>query len=217
MKPYRQELEAEARATVRFETAPGEQMQIDFGERLVEIGGNEVRVYLFVATLGYSRRHHVRAFRNERQESWFDGLESAFAKFGGVTEEVLFDNARALVVDHDPTTRTVVFNDRLKTFAKHRGFRPRACAPYRARTKGKTENGVGYVKRNAIAGRSFATWEALEEDGLLPPPIPTSQILVKTTVQRRKETVPRSVPLNQCHLQKKGAKFSAQIVPGWIS
>jgi transposase len=162
VKPYRQELDAEARATVRFETPPGKQMQIDFGERLVEIGGTKVRAYLFVGTLGFSRRHHVRAFRNERQESWFDGLESAFTKFGGVTEEVLFDNARALVVEHDPATRTVVFNDKLKAFAKHWGFRPRACAPYRARTKGKTENGVGYVKRNAIAGRFFPTWEAFE-------------------------------------------------------
>jgi transposase len=162
VKPYRQELEAEARATVRFETPPGKQMQIDFGERLVEISGAKVRAYLFVGTLGFSRRHHVRAFRNERQESWFDGLESAFTKFGGVTEEVLFDNARALVVDRDPATRTVVFNDKLKAFAKHWDFRPRACAPYRARTKGKTENGVGYVKRNAIAGRSFPTWEAFE-------------------------------------------------------
>jgi len=159
---YRQELAAEARATVRFETPPGKQMQIDFGERLVEIGGSKVRTYLFVATLGYSRRHHIRAFRNERQESWFDGLESAFAKFGGVPEEVLLDNARALVVEHDPTTRTVVFNEKLKAFAKHWGFRPRACAPYRARTKGKTENGVGYAKRNAIAGRSFPSWEAFE-------------------------------------------------------
>ena len=128
--------------------------------RLVEIGGAKLRVYLFVATLGYSRRCHVRAFGNERQESWFDGLESAFTKFGGVTEQVLFDNARALVVEHDPTTRTVVFNEKLKAFAKHWGFLPRACAPYRARTKGKTENGVGYVKRNAIAGRSFPSWEA---------------------------------------------------------
>jgi len=162
VKPYRQELAAEARATVRFETPPGRQMQIDFGERLVEIGGNRVRAYLFVATLGYSRRLHTRAFRNERQESWFDGLESAFAKFGGLTEEILFDNARALVVEHDVATRTVVFNDKLKAFAKHWGFRPRACAPYRARTKGKTENGVGYVKRNAIAGRSFPSWEAFE-------------------------------------------------------
>jgi transposase len=65
---YRQELAAEARATVRFETAPGKQMQIDFGERLVEIGGSKVRAYLFVATLGYSRRHHIRAFRNETGE-----------------------------------------------------------------------------------------------------------------------------------------------------
>jgi|HubBroStandDraft_6_1064221.scaffolds.fasta_scaffold395223_1 transposase len=162
VKPYRQELEAEARATVRFETPPGKQMQIDFGERLVEIGGAKLRAYLFVATLGYSRRCHVRAFHNERQESWFDGLESAFKKFGGVTEEVLFDNARALVIEHDAATRTVVFNEKLKAFAKHWGFLPRACAPYRARTKGKTENGVCYVKRNAIAGRCFPSWEVLE-------------------------------------------------------
>jgi Integrase core domain len=134
----------------------------DFGERLVEIAGSKVRTYLFVATLGYSRRQHLRAFRNERQESWFEGLESTFTKFGGVTEEVLIDNPRALVVEHDPMTRTVVFNEKFKVFAKHWGFRPRACAPYRARTKGKTENGVGYVKRNAIAGRSFPSWEALE-------------------------------------------------------
>jgi transposase len=160
--PYRRALAAQARATVRFETAPGKQLQIDFGERLVEIGGAKVKAFLFVGTLGFSRRLHVRAFRNERQESWFAGLESAFAKFGGVTEEVLFDNPRALVVEHDPVTRSVVFNARLLAFAKHWDFRPRACAPYRARTKGKTENGVGYVKKNAIAGRCFASWEALE-------------------------------------------------------
>ena len=144
--PYRQELDAEARARVRFETRPGKQMQIDFGERLVEIGGVKIKVFLFVATLGYSRRLHVRAFLNERQESWFDGLESAFAKFGGVTEEVLFDNARALVDRHDAATREVTFNAKLLAFAKHWGFRLRACAPYRARTKGKTENGVGYAE-----------------------------------------------------------------------
>lgn len=162
VQPFRQELRAEAKATVRFETPPGQQMQIDFGERLVEIGGSKVRVYLFVATLGYSRRLHVRAFRHERQQSWFDGMESAFQAFGGTTREVLFDNARALVERHDGATREVVFNAKLKAFAKHWRFTPRACAPYRARTKGKTENGVGYVKSNAIAGRTFATFEALE-------------------------------------------------------
>jgi transposase len=160
--PYRRALAAAARATTRFETAPGKQLQIDFGERLVDIAGVKVKAFLFVATLGYSRRLQVRAFRDERQESWFAGLESTFTKFGGVTEEVLFDNARALVSVHDAATRTVVFNAKLLAFAKHWGFRPRACAPYRARTKGKTENGVGYVKNNAVAGRSFVSWEAFE-------------------------------------------------------
>ena len=162
VEPYRQELAAEARATVRFETAPGRQMQIDFGERLVEIGGVKVKVFLFVATLGFSRRIHVRAYRHERQESWFDGLESAFAAFGGVTQDVLLDNARALVDRHDRETREVVFNAKLVAFAKHWRFTPKACAPYRARTKGKTENGVGYVKKNAVAGRTFETWDAFE-------------------------------------------------------
>ena len=58
--------------------SPGEQLQIDFGERRVEIGGVAVKVYLFVATLGYSRRLHVRAYGHEKQDSWFDGMESAF-------------------------------------------------------------------------------------------------------------------------------------------
>ena len=160
--PHRAALRAEALACVRFETPPGRQLQIDFGERYVTIGEAPIKVYVFVATLGYSRRLHVRAFRHERQEAWFSGLESAFAAFGGVPEEVLMDNPRALVVSHDAASRTVVFNEKLLAFARHWVFSPRACAPYRARTKGKTENGVGYVKKNAIAGRTFADWEAFE-------------------------------------------------------
>jgi hypothetical protein len=144
------------------ETAPGQQLQVDFGERRVVIGDESTKVFLFVATLGYSRRLHVRAFPHERQESWFEGLESTFRAFGGVTQEVLFDNDRGLVRHHDAVAREVEFNARLHAFARHWGFRPRACAPYRARTKGKDERGVGYVKKNAIAGRRFATWAALE-------------------------------------------------------
>jgi transposase len=65
--PWRRDLAAAARAAVRLETPPGRQLQIDFGERRVEIAGEPVRVHLFVATLGYSRRRYVRAFRHERQ------------------------------------------------------------------------------------------------------------------------------------------------------
>jgi transposase len=158
----RRELAAEVLATVRFETPPGRQLQIDFGERGVRIGDETVRVHLFVATLGYSRRVYVRAFQHQRQSAWLDGIEGAFGHFGGVPAELLFDNAKALVDRHDPVTREVTFNERLHAFARYWGLRPVACAPYRARTKGKDERGVGYVKGNALAGRSFASWAALE-------------------------------------------------------
>lgn len=163
----RREFDAAAQATVRYETLPGHQLQIDFGETRVTLGeepeGRErVRVFVFVATLGYSRRLYVQAFRHERQSAWLDGLEGAFGHFGGVTAEVLMDNAAALVTRHDAGTRDVTFNARLLAFSRHWGFRPRACAPYRARTKGKDERGVGYVKGNAIAGHAFESWGALE-------------------------------------------------------
>jgi len=159
----RRELTAEALATVRFETPPGRQLQIDFGEVRASIEGEgRGNLHLFVATLGYSRRVYVRAFRHERQSAWLDGIEGAFRHFGGLPAELLMDNAKALVTQHDAATREVVFNDRLHGFARYWGVRPVACAPYRARTKGKDERGVGYVKGNAIAGRSFASWSALE-------------------------------------------------------
>jgi hypothetical protein len=75
---------------------------------------------------------------------------------------VLLDNARALILHHDPASREVVLHPRLHAFSGHWGFRVRAGAPYRARTKGKDERGVGYVKKNAIARRRFATWAELE-------------------------------------------------------
>src|SRR5215210_5960710 len=156
----RRELKAQARATVRFETPPGRQLQIDFGETRVWIGDEKLRVHLFVATLGYSRRMHIRPSLRERQADWFEGMEGTFLHFGGVPAEILFDNARALVEHHDAVTREVRFNTRLHAFARYWGFTPRACAPYRARTKGKDERGVGYVKRNAIAGRRFPDWGA---------------------------------------------------------
>jgi transposase len=160
--PLRRELLAEARATVRFETPPGKQLQIDFGEVRMPVEGETGRVFLFVATLGYSRRLFVRPFRHERQSAWFDGLEGGFSHFGGVPEEVLLDNARALVTHHDAATREVLFNERFRAFAAYWHFRPQACAPFRARTKGKDERGVGYVKRNAIAGHRFRSWAEME-------------------------------------------------------
>lgn len=160
--PMRVALRAQAVAHVRFETAPGLQLQVDFGSMHVQVGEELTRVFLFVATLGYSRRTYVLLSLHERQSAWLLGLEGAFRHFGGVTHEVLIDNAKALVEEHNRQTREVKLNDRFRSFCRYWGVTPRACAPYRAQTKGKDERGVGYVKRNAIAGHTFASLDALQ-------------------------------------------------------
>ncbi len=163
VKHLRAEKIVEAKATVRFETPPGKQLQIDFGSIKVSIGDQRVKVYLYVATLGYSRRVFVKPFIHERQSAWIQGTEGAFQHFGGIPRELLMDNARPLVTHHNPMTNTVVFNERFKSFAQYWRINVKACRPYRARTKGKDERMVGYVKRNAIAGHSFPHWEAFEQ------------------------------------------------------
>jgi transposase len=149
-------------ATVRVETVPGDQLQVDFGQKYVEIGGARVRVFLLVAVLSYSRRIFVKAFLNERQADWREGLAGAFRHFGGVPRVVLGDNARALVVGRDRATGTVTFHPGYLAFCRDWDVQPRACAPYRARTKGKTEAGVKYVKRNGLADLAFPSFAALE-------------------------------------------------------
>ena len=132
-------------ATVRVETAPGAQLQIDFGEKRIVIGETAVRVFLLVAVLSYSRRLFVKAFLSERQDDWREGIAAAFAHFGGVPLTILGDNARALVLGRDRVTGTVQFHPGYLAFCRDWGVQPRACRPYRARTKGKTESGVKYV------------------------------------------------------------------------
>lgn len=149
-------------ATVRVETSPGEQLQIDFGQKRVPIADAEVRIFLLVAVLSYSRRLFVKAFLNERQDDWREGIAAAFTYFGGVPRTLLGDNARALVLGRDRGTGTVLFHPAYLAFCRDWDVQPRACAPYRARTKGKTEAGVKYVKRNGLAGRAFASFAALE-------------------------------------------------------
>jgi transposase len=162
LTPHRQARRAAEVATVRFETAPGHQMQIDFGEKLVAVGGVVVRAHLFVAVLGYSRRLFTRASLSQRQDDWREGLAGAFRHFEGVPRRLLLDNAGALVVGRDHAAGTARLHPAFDAFCRDWGVEARACQPYRARTKGKTESGVGYVKRNALAGLAFASFAELE-------------------------------------------------------
>jgi hypothetical protein len=147
---------------VRVETAPGAQLQIDFGEKRVVIAERPITVFLLVAVLSYSRRVFVKAFLQERQDDWREGIAAAFTHFGGVVQTLLGDNARALVLGRDRATGTVTFQPAYLAFCRDWDVQPRACAPYRARSKGKVESGVKYVKHNALAGRAFASFAALE-------------------------------------------------------
>jgi transposase len=158
----RQAQRAASLATVRVETEPGEQLQVDFGQQRVQIGGHLLRIFLLVAVLSYSRRLFVKAFVHESGADWREGIAAAFAHFGGVPLTVLGDNARPLVYGRDRATGTVIFHPAYLAFCRDWDVQPRACAPYRARTKGKTEAGVKYVKRNALAGHTFASFAALE-------------------------------------------------------
>lgn len=159
----RREARVSALATVRFETPPGDQMQIDFGEKWVAIGGQRVRVHLLVAVLSYSRRLFAKAFLGQRSDDWREGIAAAFRHFGGVPRTLLGDNARALVLGRDRATGAVQFHPAFLAFCTDWGVLPRACGPYRARTKGKTESGVKYVKHNGLAERAFASFGELEQ------------------------------------------------------
>ena len=114
-------------ATVRFETGPGEQAQVDYGQLWVWIGAQLEKVHLFVFTLGYSRRLYARGYHNERLTTLLDGHERAFRWFGGVTLSCLYDNPRNLVLGR--REHKVLWHPLFEDFARYYGFTPRACQP----------------------------------------------------------------------------------------
>lgn len=151
----------EVEPTVRFETGPGEQGQVDWGTTWVYLGEERVRVHLFAMVLGFSRRLFAKAYSNEGLSSLLDGHAAAFEHFGGRPRSLLYDNPRTIVTDKDEATGRVVWNATFKDRMDFYGLEPRLCRYYRAQTKGKVESGVKYLKRNALAGRRFTGLEDL--------------------------------------------------------
>lgn len=132
---------------VRFETPPGQQMQIDF----TTIRRGKQTLKAFVATLGYSRACYVRFFDNERAHSWQQGLKGAFDYFGGVPRQVLCDNAKALIVERYAYAEGEhKLHVEILQMSKDYGFKLTACQPYRAKTKGKVERFNHYLKNSFI-------------------------------------------------------------------
>ena len=152
------------KGTVRYETEPGQQSQVDWGSAWVWLDDKNIKVHFFSLVLGYSRRFYAKGFLDERFVNLVNGHESAFTWFGGITQEILYDNAKTMITTHNVATRELVLNASFKDFAQYYGFEPRFCRPYRPQTKGKIESGVKYLKRNFLPGRRFTNLTHLNHE-----------------------------------------------------
>ena len=143
---------------VRFETPPGHQGQVDFADFRLPWG----KRYAFLVVLGYSRILWLQFFTRQTMQHVFEGLEAAFSFFGGVPHELLFDQMKAVITkDERAAGGRVTENAEFLRFAHHWDFRVRACRPYRAKTKGKVERPVSYVRSSFFYGRTFTSDEDL--------------------------------------------------------
>jgi len=137
---------------IRFETDPGLQAQVDFAEFKFPWGKRSA----LLVVLGYSRLLWLRFYPRQSLGTVMAGLDEAFRYFGGVPRELLFDQMKAVIVaDRRPAGGKLLENPEFLRFARHWGFRIRACRPYRAKTKGKVERPVSYVRGNFVYGRGF--------------------------------------------------------------
>lgn len=152
------------KATIRFETNPGLQGQVDWKEdlRLVNRKGDEFKVNIFLMVLGYSRYKYIELTTDRSQNTLFRCLINAFKFYGGVPKEILFDNMKT-VVDHAKSSFTsTIFNDSFSYFARDACFKPIACRPYRPQTKGKVESLAKLMDRLKAYNEEFDTWTDLE-------------------------------------------------------
>ena len=140
-------------AVERFETPPAKQGQFDWAEYAITCRQGILRVYVFDLILGYSRYQHFYPSLTINQKAVFEAFEDSFRHLNGVPREILIDNPRTMVLKPRPD---LVWNPRFKDFADHYGFKPIACWPYRAQTKGKVENPFRFLEEQFIKGTVFA-------------------------------------------------------------
>lgn len=142
----------EQEPVIRFETPPAHQAQVDFADFKLPWG----KRYVLLVVLAYSRLLWLHYFRRKDMRALLSGLEAAFAFFGGVPRELLFDQMKSVITrDERLSGGKLLHNAEFLRFSAHWGFTARACRPYRAKTKGKVERPVSYVRRNFFYGRDF--------------------------------------------------------------
>lgn len=149
-------------AFLKLEFAPGEAAQVDWGEHgSIAVGGTRRRLSFFLMVLCYSRRMYLEFTVSQTMEFFLQCHENAFAAFGGVPSRIMVDNLKSAVLQR-MVGAAPVFNPKYLDFSGHWGFEISPCNVAKGNEKGRVENGIGYVKKNLLAGLELAEFAALQ-------------------------------------------------------
>jgi transposase len=153
------------KAVYRFETKPGQQSQVDWGDcGRIKQSGKELKLYCFSMILGYSRMRYVEFTTSCNTETLIKCHINAFNYFGGYSREILYDNLKQVIIKRLYNVKESKLNTKFADFCGYYGFTPRFCRPYRAQTKGKIENTIRYVKSDFFMGIKAASLEQLNNE-----------------------------------------------------
>jgi len=145
-------------AVLRYETKPGVQAQVDWGEcDHIDEDDRVRKVYCFSIVLGYSRMRYVEFTLSTDVYTFIQCHNHAFEYFGGYTQEILYDNIKQIIIKRAIKPKDNTWNAKFDDFFSYYGFIPRLCKPYNPQTKGKIENSIGYVKRDFLLGGTFSS------------------------------------------------------------
>jgi transposase len=164
-----QKKDLEEKATVRFETMPGLQGQVDwafFEDHIVLEAGKPKKLYCFLMVLGYSRMRYIEFVTDMSTNTLIRCHQNAFRYFNGYPEEILYDNMKQVVVKRLLRQEDSTLNRQFEDFAGFYGFKPILCRPYRGQTKGKVERTVAFVRDNFMTGIRYSSLDDLNGQAL---------------------------------------------------